>query len=93
MIFDLIKKKKVKKIYVKMREDGDFFVVTTQDLDIYYLNATGGFFLQLCNEKRTINEIFYEMLNVYEISHEQLRKDIVNLVRDLQWKKIIILEG
>lgn len=45
----------------------------------------------LCDGKRTINDICNHMLSEYQVSPEIIQNDIVKIIRDLQWNKLIKL--
>ena len=32
------------------------------------------------------------MLNIYDVSVNDLRNDLIDIIRDLQWKKLLTLE-
>ena len=75
----------------KMREDGDFVIITSEALDIYFLNEVSKAFYYLVDGKRTLEKIIEALLDMYEVSKDVLIDDIMIIVRDLQWKKILIL--
>ncbi|HWR05455.1 PqqD family protein [Sporomusa sp.] len=79
------------RMHLKARVDNDFLIVSTKNLNIYYLNETARDFYDLVDGAITINEIVNKLMQVYEIDYATLEKDIVHLVRDLQWKELIVL--
>ena len=80
-------------IYKKMRlEENGLSIVASSEYRIYYLNETATTFLSLVNGKRTIEEIIKIMHAEYKVEREVLVQDIIELLRDLQWKRIIILQ-
>lgn len=81
------------KTCIKARANGNLLVVSTPKLDIIYLNETSKDFYELCDGIRSIVQIFNEMLNLYDIPPEELKNDIVTLVRDMQWNELIDLKG
>ena len=89
MIYTLLKDKYPKYIGIKKRENEDILIVESIDLEIFYLNETAKYIINLSNWKNTLEEIKNYLLNVNE---DDLKKDLVNSVRDLQWKKIIKLK-
>ena len=81
------------KTCIKTKENGDLLIVSNSKLDIIYLNETSKDFYAFCDGNRRISQIHQQMLDVYDISSEQLESDLVALVRDLQWKDLINLKG
>ena len=93
MIYEFLRKKIPRNIALKMRHNGDMLVVNSDELEIFYLNNTGASFFEKCDAKRTIEEIEKLMLEEFDVDRSILRKDLLSLVRDLQWRKLIVLEG
>ena len=92
MIYNLLKEKKPKSVVLKMRQNNDMLVVNSKELEIFYLNGTSAFFLEKCDGDRSIEQIKNLMLDEFDVPESLLCKDLVVLVRDLQWKKLIALE-
>lgn len=92
VVYDFFKDKIPRVIALKTRENEDFLIAESDGLDIFYLNETAKNFLELCDGKRKIEEIKEMFLKDYVIDENSLEQDIVNLIRDLQWKNIIRLE-
>lgn len=92
MVFELIKHMRPKQKCLKAREEGEFLIVQSPCMDILYLNAVAkDFFLKSGNGK-SLEEIRNEMLSEYAVSFDVLTEDLTNLIRDLQWKNLLILE-
>ena len=72
----------------KKRKNGDFLLLSSCDLDVHYLNSTAKEIVELI-EGRTIEQICSIMLENYEVEPEILHNDVVRIIRDLQWKKLI----
>jgi hypothetical protein len=89
MIYDHIKNLKPFSIAKKVRPEGNFLIAMSDDINIYYLNSVAADIYSLCNGDRSIENIFDHMLNEYDVQSEMLKSDIVRLIRDLQWNKII----
>lgn len=87
----LIKELIPAKMHLKARADNEFLIVSTKDLNVYYLNETARDFYELIDGTTTINEIIKKLMQTYEIDYITLEKDVVHLVRDLQWKQLIVL--
>jgi hypothetical protein len=62
------------------------------DLQILYLNDVANKFLSLSDGQSTIQTIYESLLNIYDIDYNTLCNDILILIRDLQWNKIIGLK-
>ena len=61
-------------------------------MEVFYLNDTAKDFILLCDGKRTVEDILVKMAEIYAVDEKILQIDIIDLIRDLQWKKILILE-
>ncbi len=88
-VYEFIKNLIPTKNYKKALENNDFLIITTKSLTIFYLNETARDFYQLIDEKRTISEIVEKLKELYSVDYEILINDIINLIRDLQWKNLI----
>lgn len=89
LIYNELKNKVPKNISLKERENDGFLIIESEDLRIYYLNETAKMLVKLSNGQRTIDEIKREFLSMYDVDEEVLEVDIVDLIRDLQWKNLI----
>lgn len=76
---------------VKIRKDGDFIIAMNKDLEIYYLNETACFFWNNCDGKASILNIMENFIKEYDVSESEIKKDIIELLRDFQWKKLLLL--
>ncbi len=92
MIWQWLKEKKPCATYLKRREEGRVTVVCGKTLEICYLNRSAGFLLSLCDGKRTLGDIEREMLSAFSVDPAMLQKDLVDIVRDLQWKRLLVVE-
>lgn len=76
----------------KYRDDGEFLIIMSYSHKIQYLNEVAReFFLQI-DGKDKVEDIVAYLLEEYEVSEEELTRDIVELIRDLQWNKMIMLK-
>lgn len=80
------------KNYKKMRTNDDFLIITTKSLTILYLNETAKDFYELIDENKTVENILNELKAIYQVDFNILMNDIVNLIRDLQWKSLIFFK-
>lgn len=78
--------------FIKLRKNNDFLILMSDNLEIQYLNEVAKDFYLFIDGKMKVKEIIEKMLDVYEVEKEILEKDIVHLIRDLQWKNLIILK-
>lgn len=92
MIFTWLEEKVPHLTFVKKRMNGDILIICANDLSIYYLNLTAAFFIELSDGKATVGDIKKKFLARYAVNEQELEKDFVEMIRDLQWKKILILE-
>ncbi len=92
MIFDWLDGKVPQISFVKKRLNGDVLIICTDNLSIYYLNSTAAFFIELADGKATVGDIKSKFLARYAVDERELEKDFVEMIRDLQWKKILTLE-
>ena len=92
MIFNWIENKIPHVTFVKKRMNDDVLIICAENLAIYYLNATAAYFIELANGKATVGDIKKKFLARYAVEDSELEKDFVEMIRDLQWKKILMLE-
>ena len=92
MIFDWLDGKVPQISFVKKRLNGDVLIICADNLSIYYLNSTAAFFIELADGKATVGGIKSKFLARYAVDERELEKDFVEMIRDLQWKKILTLE-
>lgn len=77
---------------LKVREDGNFLIAANHEKEIFYLNSTAREFWEFIDGNINIDSICEKFLCEYDINRESLENDLVNLLRDLQWKKLIRLK-
>ena len=92
MVYGLIKDLIPTKTCLKERNDGEFLIICNNDLSIYYLNEAAKDFYQMINGHYTIDEIVSRLVEVYDVDLSILQMDMLHLVRDLQWKHLLILK-
>lgn len=93
IIWNWLKGKKPVKISLKHRQEGDIMVVCSRDMTLSYLNKTGGFIFELSNGKNTLDNIVRLLLNRFNVEEDVLIADLVDIIRDMQFKRIIRLEA
>ena len=92
MIFAWLEEKIPHLLFVKKRMNDDVLIICAENLSIYYLNSTAAFFIDLADGKATVGDIKRKFLARYAVDERELEKDFVEMIRDLQWKKLLILE-
>ena len=92
MVFDWMKSKVPRASFLKSRMNDEVMIVCADSLIIYYLNATAAFLLNNVDGVSTVDEIKQKFLAKYAVDERELENDLIEVVRDLQWKKILILE-
>lgn len=78
-------------ICLKVRREGTLLIVLSAAGQIEFLNETASFFLELADGIVNINYICEKMLLEYDVGKVDLESDLMNLVKDLQWKRVIRL--
>ena len=92
MIFDWLQNKIPRVSLVKKRSNGEILIVSSESLSIYYLNSTAAMFIELSDGKSTVGDIKQKFLDRYNVDERELENDFIEMIRDLQWKKILTLE-
>lgn len=92
MIFAWLENKVPQVTFVKKRINGDVLIICAENLAIYYLNATAAFFIELADGTATVGDIKRKFLARYAVDERELENDFVEMIRDLQWKKLLTLE-
>lgn len=90
--WEWLKHKKLVDISLKKRWEKDIMVLYGKELDICYLNKIGGEIISLSNCKNTVSDIADMLLQTYDVDENELREDIIWLIRELQWKRLVRLE-
>ena len=77
---------------MKLRMDGKFGIVSSaHDHSIECLNETALSIFRLCDGKNSIADIARIFTEEYEVDSAVLENDLVEIIRDMQWKKLIAL--
>ena len=92
MIFAWLKDKIPHCSFVKKKINDDILIICSDNLSIYYLNDTAAFFISLIDGKSTVENIKQKFLQKYDVDERELENDLVDMIRDLQWKQILTLE-
>ena len=90
-VFEYMKDLIPYKTCLKERSNPPLQIVANEELDIYYLNESSAYFYELCDNKRTFEDILQLFLETYDVERQVAESDLVELIRDLQWKQVLRL--
>lgn len=91
-VYEMIKEYIPIKNILKEKENGEFLILANKNSDIYYLNDMAKEMYLLINDKININDVYIKIKSEYDVSEDELQNDIVDFIRDLQWKGLIRLK-
>lgn len=91
MIWKWLENKRPVCIAVKTRKEGNITVACNSRLEIVYLNITASFLVDTADGRITVSDIAKAMLEKFEVTESVLINDLVEVIRQLQWKRIIKL--
>lgn len=91
-VYTLIKNYIPIKNTLKEKENGEFLILANKNSDIYYLNNIAKEMYYLINNKNNIQDIFEKIKKEYDVNDDELQNDIVDFIRDLQWKNLVRLK-
>lgn len=77
---------------LKIRAEGDMLITSNGNSEVYYLNDMAGEIWGMIDGIKSVAELVREILNGYDADPEQVNADMVNFIRDMQWKKLIRLK-
>lgn len=92
-VWSWLKDKRPVDISLKKRTEGSVTIAYGKELDMCYLNRVASDFLALSDGTNTVDDIARQLLALYSVKEEELRSDLVDLARSLQWQRLIRLEG
>lgn len=93
MIYRWLKDKCPIKTIMKERKNGDILIVCGSTLEMYYLNKVAAIVLEEMDGKHTIDDIKHILLERFDVEDKMLEQDLIDVIRDLQWKRLAQLEG
>ena len=91
-VYEMIKEYVPIKNVLKEKENGEFLILANKNSDLCYLNDMAKEMYLLINNKININDIYVKIKSEYDVSEDELQNDIVDFIRDLQWKGLIRLK-
>lgn len=77
---------------LKLRVEGDNLIAVNCQKKFFVFNEVAKDFLQLCDSKRKLREIINVLCEIYDVEKNILTDDLMDLVRDLQYKRILNME-
>lgn len=80
------------KTALKTRREGDMLIASNESGQIYYLNETGAYIWQIIDETSNIENLRQKISDEYKADPERIKEDIINFIRDMQWKKLLRLK-
>ena len=69
--------------------DEETIILDSVTQEYFSINEIGKVFWSLIEEKKNLEEIKAEMLDMYEVPQEQLEKDVLNFLQALEQKGLI----
>ena len=78
---------------LKTREDGNFLIASNRNNEIYYFNGVAKEIWNNLDGMTSIEGLCGKILSEYRVESSILERDIVNLIRDMQWKKLILMKS
>lgn len=77
---------------LKTRKEGGMLIASNRNNEIYYLNDMAGEIWNMIDGQKSIEGLCAEIMSEYDAEAEAVKADIVNFVRDMQWKRLIRLK-
>ena len=72
--------------------DEETIILDSVTQEYFSINEIGKVIWSLIEEKKNLEEIKAEMLDMYEVPQEQLEKDVLNFLQALQQKGLIKID-
>ena len=82
----------LKNIALKLQEDDNILIVMSSEKKLYFLNEIAKDFLLLC-DGRKFNKIVDELCEIYDVEKNLLTDDLIDVIQDLQYKRILRVEA
>ena len=92
IIKNIILKSKPQKQFLKVREESGVWLVTSNSMNLHFLNELAGKFLLLCSGDITVSDAIDIILLEYDVCRDVLENDIMDLISDLQHKRLIYID-
>jgi hypothetical protein len=72
--------------------DEETIILDSETQEYFSINEIGKVIWSLIEEKKNLEEIKAEMLDMYEVPEEQIEKDLLNFIQALEQKKLIKID-
>ena len=92
IVLKILSKSILNNIALKWQKNDDVLIVMSHDKKVFFLNEVAKDFLLLCNG-RQFSEIVEELCEIYEVEKDILTEDLLEIIRDLQYKRILRVEA
>ena len=77
---------------LKTRSEGDMLIASNMNSGLYYLNGMAGELWGMIDGTKSIEDMSRKVLSEYDADPEEVKRDMINFIRDMQWKKLIRLK-
>ena len=91
IVLKILSKSILNNIALKWQKNDDVLIVMSHDKKVFFLNEVAKDFLLLCNG-RQFSEIVDELCEIYDVDKDILTDDLMDIIRDLQYKRILYME-
>ncbi len=81
----------IKPSFRKKRSDNDFLIIMNNNLETFYFTDTAKEMIEGIAEGIKVSDLFKIILQEYDIDSLVLKDDIINFLKDMQWKGIVSL--
>lgn len=72
--------------------DEETIILDSETQEYFSINEIGKVIWSLIEEKKNLEEIKAEMLDMYEVPEEQIEKDLLNFIQALEQKGLIKID-
>lgn len=76
---------------IKYRSESDILLVMNKEYSLFYFNSVAKDFFELCDGNTNVKQIIDVLSNKYNIEKNILEDDIIDLIKDLQLKRLIYI--
>ena len=80
------------KTALKTRREGDMLIASNESGHVYYLNETAAYIWCIITGTSSIEDLQQKISDEYKADPERVKEDVVNFIRDMQWKKLLRLK-
>ena len=77
---------------LKFRAEENVLIVVSREQELFFLNEVAKDFLLLCDGRR-LKEIIDALGEIYDAEKNQLTDDLMDLIRDMQYKRVLRMEA